>query len=421
MGDLGNQRRKDSSPNDASPANWVYCPFGDVCEASQYGINSTSDEGNSYPMLKMNNLQNGKIDTRDLVYVNLTDREFDDFGLKTNDLLVNRTNSYELVGKTALFDLPGQYTFASYLVRFRLDERRVEPRFVCYYFDSDQGRGSLKTLATKGVSQANINPTTLKREFIIPVPPLPEQRKIAAILGTWDEAIALTERRIAAGQQRKQGLMQRLLTGQVQFPEFAQHPWIETRIGDVLQNVTRLVPLEDDQLYRQAIVRRWSAGIEYREPLYGHQIKGKALQQVHEGDFLISNIQAAYGAMSKVGKDSEGAWISNIYTILVPKHDRSMDIDYFNYLSQTPIMQHLVIASCNGFKAERIRLGFVVPTFLKQQISIPAQYEEQRRVAEVLTACDRELDLLARKRDALQRQKRGLMQQLLTGRVRVKV
>ena len=66
------------------------------------------------------------------------------------------------------------------------------------------------------------------------VPPLPEQRKIATILGTWDEAIALTERRIAAGQQRKQGLMQRLLTGRVRFPEFIRSAdTTETPYGDL--------------------------------------------------------------------------------------------------------------------------------------------------------------------------------------------
>jgi type I restriction enzyme S subunit len=84
-------------------------------------------------------------------------------------------------------------------------------------------------------------------KYVVHLPSIPEQQKIAAILGTWDEAIALTERRIAAGQQRKQGLMQRLLTGRVRFPEFVGEPgmappleqevpmgWRALKFGDIV-------------------------------------------------------------------------------------------------------------------------------------------------------------------------------------------
>jgi type I restriction enzyme, S subunit len=373
------------------------------------------------PYLRVANVQDGFLDLADIKEIQVERTEVERYRLKKGDVLLTEGGDNDKLGRGDVWQ--GQIPMClhqNHIFAVRTQREVLDPHFLSALAGSSYGKLYFRRCSKQSTNLATINSTQLK-EFPVILPPKHEQLAIVRCLRTWDEAITLTERRIAAEQQLRLGFMQQLLTGQVRFPEFAQHPWIETRIGDVLQNVTRLLPLEDDQLYRQAIVRRWSAGIEYRESLYGHQIKGKALQQIREGDFLISNIQAAYGAMSKVGKDSEGAWISNIYTILVPRHDRSVDIDYFNFLSQTPMMRHLVIASCNGFKAERIRLGFVVPTFLKQQISIPARYEEQRRIAEVLAACDRELDLLVRKRDALQRQKRGLMQQLLTGRVRVKV
>ena len=154
------------------------------------------------------------------------------------------------------------------------------------------------------------------------------------------------------------------------------------------RTVTRLVPLVDDQLYRQAIVRRWSAGIDTANLCMGIS-KGQSSPASSRGRLpdleypgrVRRHVESREGLRRRV--DLEYLHYSGT------ERHRSVDIDYFNFLSQTPMMRHLVIASCNGFKAERIRLGFVVPTFLKQQIRLPARYEEQRRIAEVLAACDR--------------------------------
>jgi type I restriction enzyme S subunit len=144
------------------PSKWQWVNLGSVCLSSQYGINAPSAPNGLYPILGMKNLQDGTIDISDLAYINLSEDELEKYRLVGGDLLINRTNSYDLVGKAALFDLPGTYVFASYLVRFELDTRIADPRFVNYFCNSHLGKNKLQTLATKGVSQANINPTTLK-------------------------------------------------------------------------------------------------------------------------------------------------------------------------------------------------------------------------------------------------------------------
>ena len=82
-----------------------------------------------------------------------------------------------------------------------------------------------------------INRNDLER-IEVSLPPLPEQRAIAAILGTWDKAIALTEQRIAAAEQRKKALMQQLLTGRVRFPEFVVEAWKKYEFGDLFESVS---------------------------------------------------------------------------------------------------------------------------------------------------------------------------------------
>jgi len=92
-------------------------------------------------------------------------------------------------------------------------------------------------ITRQGAGRYKLNKATLE-ELPILIPPLPEQRKIAAILGAWDAAIGRVEQLIAALQRRKQGLIQRLLTGTVRFPEFVGTEWQELRLGEFLRYTT---------------------------------------------------------------------------------------------------------------------------------------------------------------------------------------
>ena len=116
------------------PDNWQLCSLGEITTSSQYGISSSSGGNYSVPILKMNNLQDGHIDLRDLDYIQLSKAEMESLILNKGDLLINRTNSLDLVGKAAIYDLEGEHVFASYLVRFRLGPS-VLPAFVNYFLN----------------------------------------------------------------------------------------------------------------------------------------------------------------------------------------------------------------------------------------------------------------------------------------------
>ncbi len=257
-----------------------------------------------------------------------------------------------------------------------------------------------------------------KRMQII-APPERLQKQLASRLLEWDEVIHGVEALYRRRRKLKRGLLQQLLTGQRRFPEFRKQPWVERRVNEVLQETFHPVTWNDDTEYRLASIRRSSKGLFDRGSLFGRQIKVKKLSTIRANDFLISHIQAAYGAMGLVPKEFDGAKVSDMYTVLTPKTTGSIDMRFVNYLSQRKEFRHNAYLSSNGFFAERLRLNFDPRDFMRRKLLLPPTIEEQSRIADVLETLDDEIATLIALHDALKEQQKGLMQKLLTGQIRV--
>lgn len=190
---------------------WTPHPLDKFVVRSFYGTsNSTSAKGR-YPVLRMGNMVDGGLDVSKLVYIDLDDEEFESIRLMDGDILLNRTNSMDLVGKISIFRLPGNYISASYIVTYRLDADRLDPQFCNLMLNTPQYQKQIKALARPSVSQANINPTTFRKELMISVPPLlAEQQRIAACFSWLDALIAAQSRKVDGLRTHKMGLMQQL-------------------------------------------------------------------------------------------------------------------------------------------------------------------------------------------------------------------
>jgi type I restriction enzyme S subunit len=162
----------------------------------------------------MNCQLDGQVVFRDLQFVDLDSKTLAAFRVNDGDLLFNRTNSFELVGRTAIFRSEREAVFASYLIRLTLDQNALHPEFVNYFFNQPSVQSALKKLASRGVSQANINATKLK-EVLIPLASLDEQRQIAAILEGIDRKITVHERKRGTLQELFKTLLQELMTGRL--------------------------------------------------------------------------------------------------------------------------------------------------------------------------------------------------------------
>ncbi|MCB4747164.1 MAG: restriction endonuclease subunit S [Sulfurovum sp.] len=173
-----------------------------ILKIAQYGFSTKSSDNGRYPFLRMGDLQNGKILFNNLKYVNLTDTEFKKYKLEKNDLLFNRTNSYELVGKTSIFEDDIDMSFASYLIRLRVDESIILPYFLNYYLNAKKTQDSLKEMATRAVNQSNINAQKLQ-SISVPLPPLSVQQKTITYL---DQLSQKTEKLKQAQQEKMESL-----------------------------------------------------------------------------------------------------------------------------------------------------------------------------------------------------------------------
>jgi len=152
--------------------------LGELCDDVEYGSAAKSKEEGEIPVIRMGNLQNGRIHWSDLVFTD-DPEEIRKYKLHKNDVLFNRTNSPEWVGKTAIYKGERPAIFAGYLIRIRYKRDMLNPDYLNYYLNSQEAKNYGNTVKSYGVNQSNINGTKLKG-YPFPFTSLPEQQRIVS-------------------------------------------------------------------------------------------------------------------------------------------------------------------------------------------------------------------------------------------------
>lgn len=195
-----------------TPDGWLLVALHDVVHRAQYGLSTKADanEKTGIAMLRMANIQDGRIDTSDLKYIQRKGLDVQGYTVRQGDILFNRTNSPELVGKAAVFDANLEAVFASYVVRVECDERLIDSRYLCWWINSPWGRRWARTVRTESVSQSNINISRLVT-MPVPFPPLEEQRRIVERIEALFAAAASIEAKVASSTERAENLWMTVL------------------------------------------------------------------------------------------------------------------------------------------------------------------------------------------------------------------
>ena len=201
------------------PKNWVWATVEQLSRLVQYGSSAkTHEEAIGVPVLRMGNIEDGRLRFDSLKYLPKKHDEFPDRFLREGDILFNRTNSAELVGKTAVYKgKPSPCAFASYLIRVRLTEGYA-PDLLAYFINSVFGRTWIGQVVSQQVGQANVNGTKLQA-LAVPLPPYDEQVQIVAEvehrLSVIDELEATVEANLARADRLRQSILSQAFSGRL--------------------------------------------------------------------------------------------------------------------------------------------------------------------------------------------------------------
>lgn len=188
--------------------------IGDLLESTQYGTSAKAGSTGTYPILRMSNISTkGRISIDELKYVDLSDVEISRYMVRKGDILFNRTNSPDLVGKTAVFDLDDIYAFAGYLVRART-RRDISPRYISGYLNSMHGKKTLRGMAKSIVGMANINAREMQNIPIL-IPSRAEQMHYQKRVEAIDHGIGEQEKSLGGVDALVASLQHRAFTGQL--------------------------------------------------------------------------------------------------------------------------------------------------------------------------------------------------------------
>lgn len=280
------------------------------------------------------------------------------------------------------------YFYPDLMMRFQFDSDRLLPLFGWYYLNTPEARSYFKRKAS-GTSSSMVKITSATvRSLEIPYPPLPEQRRIAEFLGTWDEAIEKLEQLIAA-KEKQQKVLSNHIFDQVKKQEFQQ---------------CRLVNI--CAIHKGVQLGKFEMNAKGRYPVLNGGISYSGYTDSYNCEANTIAISEGGNSCGFVNLIREKFWCGgHCYTL---KNIRiSMQYLFFFLKHRQDMLMNL-------------RVGSGLPNIQKKdlenvEVVFPIMEEEQNRFSEILLCTQNELDLLRKKLAALQKQKRGLMQKLLTG------
>lgn len=307
-------------------------------------------------------------------------------------------------------------------VYYCFEIREGVTEFYKHYFIAGKLNKFLARVINTGVRNDGLLNLNVTDFFDVPVaaPPIKEQQKIASILSTWDKAIELKEKLIEQKKQQKKGLMQKLLTGEVRLPGF-KGKWKEVRIKD-------LGTLKGGSAFPE----KYQNVISGKYPFFkvsdmNNEENEKYMLNANNyiNEEIRSEIKATIIPKNSIIFAKVGAALL-LERKRILKYDSCIDNNMMALIVKENIDFNYVYYLLLNMKLSRFSNVGALPSLNSNDVyslkcRLPMDYDEQKAVAELLSLFDKEIDLLQNELIQIKQQKKGLMQLLLTGKVRVKV
>ena len=397
------------------PEEWNSTVLRDICGQplsgfSVNGFKRPATQGEK-GVLKLSCIQNGRFVPNQNKFVDNDGVALLKTSVRKNTILISRSNNDDLVGAVCFVDRDYPDLFLPDLLWevSSKSKKNVHLRWLTYLLASQPFRTRILARAngTSGTMKKITKPSFLGIRILFP--PLPEQKKIAEILSSWDAAIEQTRRWIDAKKRRKKGLMQQLLTGKIRLAASAPHNgWKSIRAGDLFK-----VRSKKNHGHLPVLSVTQDVGVVERDSLErkieSSKTNTNSYKLVEPGDFVIS-LRSFQGGLEY--SNIRGV-VSPAYHVIHPSREIS-PLFYKYYFKSYDFIGHLAVAVIGIRDGKQVSSG----DFSFMHLPYPP-IDEQVAIAAVLQTADDEINQLEAKLKALEKQKRGLMQKLLTGEIRV--
>lgn len=338
--------------------------------------------------------------------------------LNEGDVLLAMTEQASgLLGSAIFIPEGNRYLHNQRLGLINITEpKSIDYAFLYLIYNSPEVRKQIAEQAS-GTKVKHTSPDRLRNVFVL-LPPLLEQTKIAQILSTWDKAIATTEQLIGNSQQQKKALMQSLLTGKKRLPGF-KGKWTNATLEDACYINPKKALRPEDGLVTFISMDSVSEDAKLiRAEVRNYVDVEKGFTSFSTSDVLVAKITPCFengkGAYLDELKNGVGFGSTEFHVLRAKKHTHSKFIYYVTITDEFRVRGEANMQGSAGQKR-------VTTVYLKQfTLNLPP-LPEQQKIAQILTAADNEIELLQKKLAFLKQEKTALMQQLLTGKRRVKV
>jgi len=410
------------SPIGKIPKEWESRSLKNVVASCENGVwgDEPSSSDDSYPVIRSTEItHDGKIDLSSVARRKIPEERVERYALENGDILVvGSSGSAHLIGRTALFLNPdnGKYLFSNFMIRIR--PRNTNPYFLHYFLNSGKYFGFLRRLQQTSTGLRNLQ----KKEFLrlnVPFPPLPEQKAVVGVLGVVDSAIGLVDRVIWKTERLKKGLMQTLLTRGIGHNEYKDTPigktpktWQTAELGGVCNQRSEIIQPSREGTNIFIGLEHITSG-EVTTHSYSSDLDIRSSKfRFYPKDILYGKLRPYLDKAVLV--DFDGISSTDLL-VLTAQKEKALPEFLIYVLHSSEFIKH-AIATTTGTNHPRTSWKAIS----KFEFGLP-QPSEQQRIAEILFAVNKKLDLERKEKARLERVKRGLMDLLLTGKVRVKV
>jgi type I restriction enzyme S subunit len=402
------------------PEGWDVKTIGEICEVKggkrlPKGI-SLVKTNTGQPYIRITDMVEGGVSLDDIHYVpQEVISSIQRYRIYTKDLFITVAGTLGLVGR-----IPPELNGANLtenadkLTAITIDrdylELYLKSSFIQKAIEAEQTQNAQPKLAIERI-----------KGFQIRIPCDAEQVAIAGVIKTWAKSIQEMEKLMETKREKKRALMQRLLTGKLRFPEFVGQAWQEATMGDVFQRITR----RNAEVHANVVTISAQRGFVKQGEYFNKSVASETLDNyflLHNGEFAYNKSYSngyPMGAIKRLNNFDKGV-VTTLYICFALKDETKACANFFEqFFEWGALNPGLTKVANEGGRAHGL-LNVTPSDFFSLKLTIPGA-DEQRKIATVLSAADREIEQLTQKLSAYKQQKKGLMQQLLTGKKRVKL